>query len=118
METMPTHVNDVMTGEVHLRLDVITQAFRDHAHRGRGDVNQNVNDLGGSQPCVVGGVDGDVVLTVVETLAVVVVDNLIEGEDVAGVLTGANVWAVAGGYIAGVAVGLVVGQHRQGRANI
>lgn len=49
-----------------------------------------------SQPGVIGDVDGDVVFTVVEALAVVDMDDFVEGDEVAVVLAGSDVGAVAG----------------------
>ena len=62
--------------------------------------------LGGSQPGVVGDVDGDVVFTVVEAFAVVGVDDVVKGDEVVVVLAGSDVGAVAGTLLTG-AVGLV-----------
>ena len=62
--------------------------------------------LGGSQPGVVGDVDGDVVVTVVEAFAVVDVDDVVKGDEVVVVLAGSDVGAVAGTLLTG-AVGLV-----------
>ena len=62
--------------------------------------------LGGSQPGVVGDVDGDVVVTVVEAFAVVDVDDFVKGDEVVVVLARSDVGAVAGTLLTG-AVGLV-----------
>ena len=63
---------------------------------GGGDVNQNIDGLGGSQTSVVGGIDGDVIGVVVEALAVVGVYDVTEVKVIAVVFTGSYVRTVAG----------------------
>ena len=79
---MPTHGQHVTAGKVRLGLSVFAKPLPHHAHSGRRLVQEDVHGSSGAERGVVGGADGDVVVTVVVSLVTVAGDQVGEGEGV------------------------------------